>query len=594
MGDESMIGKLAKTSLLALALLVATACGGNSPPENEDPAGNEPGGRAAASAPAPTRIQATAPTRPPRLDSLLTPAAQERQVRATAEAEEKTQARTREPAQDAGSAETAGTTPAETIAPGDVASLVPPDPRFADEVLLQDIYARMDLGEFALDPDEPIEWASGDHIANRRELEGHSLMEYPMVHEHPFLHLFPSIQEYIDEQEKPKDLWYNPNNRSQTHESLSRRDRRDISAARNGIIYFIHHPWFEPVHFGTRTNYNWADGAPYGPSARGRGSVFRIFSTRWPHWFGDNSTRGILLETVVGLLEEAKVPGVTPHPQSWWKEGTTYDWYDDEDNLEDRDWTLEEFTANTVSFMEGDRLRAVEDHRTPRVEWEILHPQLPILRVTVHTDQLLPLAQVAQDGARLNTRYSVSFVMTLQNRWASFEDPNRWLLRFREDLELYQVPPWKLEEDLPYPNYWDDTDYMQHRIIGPVVMTVHEVKPNPSLSLNEDQVAAIMAAQVLRPGNYSMAPRIDHWEAPGHILTDRQVPTAKRLIIHYSVYDPSLSSTVDRPEDPGFRQWPAFQDPNAGFPLPGHVLTTPETGPGTEVWKEKGMEGNDW
>ena len=565
MGDESMIGRLAKTSLLALALLVATACGGNSSPENEDPAGNEPGGQA--SAPAPTRIQAAAPTRPPRLDSLLTPAAQEREVRATAEAEEKTRARTLEPAQNAGIAETAGTTPAETIAPGDAASLIPPDPRFTDEVLLQDIYARMDLDEFALDPDEPIEWGGGS-----------SLMEHPMVHEHPFLHLFPSIQEYIDEQEKPRDLWYNPNNRSEIHEMFRKRNRQDISAARNGIIYFIYHPWFEPVHFGNDLRY--ADNAPYGGWEKKRGS---FFSARWPHWFGDNSTRGILLGTVTGLLEEAKAPGVTPHPSGWWKEGTRYNRYDDENNLEARDWTLEEFTANTISFTENDRVEAddytrpltgINRHETPRVEWEILHPQLPILRVTVHTDQFLPLAPAGAERLvprKDGTRYSVSFVMTLQNRWASFDDPNRWIVRFREDLEIYPVPPWKLEEDLPYPNYWDDTDYMQHRIIGPVVMTVHE-------------------SPVLEPGNYSAAPQITHWEAPGHILTDQQVPTEERRLIR----DPYLSSPVDRPEEPGFRQWPAFQDPNAGFPLPGHVLTTPETGPGTEVWKEKGMEDNDW
>ena len=30
--------------------------------------------------------------------------------------------------------------------------------------------------------------------------------------------------------------------------------------------------------------------------------------------------------------------------------------------------------------------------------------------------------------------------------------------------------------------------------------------------------------------------------------------------------------------------------PNAGFPLPGHVMATPLFGPGTETWKEYGME----
>ena len=57
---------------------------------------------------------------------------------------------------------------------------------------------------------------------------------------------------------------------------------------------------------------------------------------------------------------------------------------------------------------------------------------------------------------------------------------------------------------LTYPDYWDDTDYMQHQIIGPVVLTVHE-------------------SPVLQPGTYSRIPRISRWEALGHILTEEQV-----------------------------------------------------------------------
>ena len=35
--------------------------------------------------------------------------------------------------------------------------------------------------------------------------------------------------------------------------------------------------------------------------------------------------------------------------------------------------------------------------------------------------------------------------------------------------------------------------------------------------------------------------------------------------------------------------------PNAGFPLPGHVLTGPKfRDRGTEAWKKYGMEGYDW
>ena len=169
----------------------------------------------------------------------------------------------------------------------------------------------------------------------------------------------------------------------------------------------------------------------------------------------------------------------------------------------------------------------------------------------------------------MQTQYSVSFVISLQNRWASFNDPNRWIIRFKDDLELYGKP-WGLDPELPYPNYWDDTDYMQHRIIGPVVLTVHGKGGKMS---------------VLKPGNYSRAPSIAHWEAPGHILTDEQKRTIPR----------KYSRLAGKNRDGrAFQVWPNLRTPNAGFPLPGHVLTGPDQGPGTEAWKRYGMEGYDW
>jgi hypothetical protein len=54
-----------------------------------------------------------------------------------------------------------------------------------------------------------------------------------------------------------------------------------------------------------------------------------------------------------------------------------------------------------------------------------------------------------------------------------------------------------------------------------------------------------------------------------------------------------FGSPIDRPEEPGFRQWPILPYPNAGFPLPGHVLTMRDYGPGLEIWREKDMDGND-
>ena len=112
------------------------------------------------------------------------------------------------------------------------------------------------------------------------------------------------------------------------------------------------------------------------------------------------------------------------------------------------------------------------------------------------------------------THYGVSFVISFQNRWESFTDPNRWLIRFQDDLlsnnagalknyAFFQPRIGAINEEIHelYPYYWHTTDYMQHRIIGPVVLNVYE-------------------SDVLEPGVYSMKPRIDHWPAPGYIVKD--------------------------------------------------------------------------
>ena len=119
----------------------------------------------------------------------------------------------------------------------------------------------------------------------------------------------------------------------------------------------------------------------------------------------------------------------------------------------------------------------------------------------------------------------------------------------------------------------ETSDYMQHRIIGPVVLTVHEYWTKGG------------AMPVLKPGNYSRVPSIAHWEAHGHILTDEQKRTTPRK---------HSQRTIENRDGRAFQVWPNLRTPNAGFPLPGHVLTGPDQGPGTEAWKKYGMEDYDW
>ena len=83
-----------------------------------------------------------------------------------------------------------------------IADLAPENPQTNDQVLLQDIYEQIDLEQFALDPDEPIPFV---------ELDGPnqvSLMKYPEVHEHPYLHLFPELKHMASQSEG--DISYIP------------------------------------------------------------------------------------------------------------------------------------------------------------------------------------------------------------------------------------------------------------------------------------------------------------------------------------------------------------------------------------------------
>ena len=518
-----------KAGVMALAIALFAACGSGDEPRNSTDAETETS-RTETSAAA--RTPAPMPTRPKRIDHLLTP---------TAVAEP---AKTAEPeAKQAGEEQTSnGIEKAVTGDPKTIAELVPEDPRTNDQVLLQDIYAQIDLEQFALDPDQPIPWQG-----NRNDPVS------MMPHQHPYLHLFPDLEAKARNYRKG-DLEYAP------HSVYSHRFK-DISGQRNGLIYFIYNPWFEPVFTGDdrrMPDNREADHILFTSSSYTRNGA-------GPYWFGNNSVRGVLAETVAKLLEEAKLPSAEPAQAMWFPKN--YRGRTDVEHVELQKLTMEEFISTTIS--NEDRSWMTETHITPWVEWEILHPQLPILRITAHADQKLPLrpAGLGSDPQiSYRTRYSVSFVISLQNRWASFDDPNRWIIRFKDN--LYRTKPWELDPELPYPNYWDDTGYMQHRIIGPVVLTVHGKGGKMS---------------VLSPGNYSRVPSTTHWEAPGHILTDEQ----KRIFDVGKAFGQESKQMA-------LEVWPNLNTPNAGFPLPGHVLTGPDQGPGTEAWKKYGMEGYDW
>ena len=601
-----MIEKMIKAGATVLAVAILAACGGENGPETGKPVETGASGNATVAA-APTRTPETEPARAQRLDHLLPSPT-------TAKPEAKT-AKTTITTTDAAETKAVGkpTPTGETesaTAPAiprlNITNLAPENPQTNDQVLLQDIYEQINLEQFALDPDEPIPFV---------ELRGPnqiSLMKYPEVHEHPYLHLFPELKHMASQSER--DISYIPFMSVDSDTFHEQRHHFDLAGLHNGLTYFIYNPWFEQLQYKNPDKRF----TPYFPVERkhlGRQTIE-------PYWFGHNSTRGILAETVTKLLEEAKLPSAEAYPRDWWtqKESQWGRTYIKSDSFTPRDWTLNEYIRTGVEYP-GPKARSfkhsqVEFHNIPRITWEFLDPELPILRVTAHAQQRLPLTNPTSPEPEQTevkrypniniTRYSVSFVISLQNRWTSFDDPDRWIVRFGEDLELYLPPPHHVDRgqgkgasyipdywndndlnqstykpikqaidslaytpntELTYPNYWDDTDYMQHRIIGPVLLTVHK-------------------SPVLQPGTYSRIPRISQWEAPGHILTEEQV----QKIPIKNVMPSTFAGSINWHEKTIFEVWPNTRRPNTGFPLPGHVMATPLFGPGTETWKEYGME----
>ena len=464
------------------------------------------------------------------------------------------------------------------------------------------------------------------------------------------------------------------------------RDYKDQLASsfqlRNGIEHFLFNPWYEPIH-------------PSSLKTRKHYSTDIEYETWGPHWFGANSTRGVLAKGVTETLRNAV------HPEVEYKAIPLSSSDETEPNR-----TLLNYITTPVLDFDGSsrseqsrRDRAHSTFRTPTTKWEFVHPQLPIVKVTSYNTLVLPFldrderpsldrpsrlmkfykdnrqnssdsvqekfcwdidfTKVPKDLAgkygpcggtstgrfkhiestppedlvhllraapaeyfdmffpnkELNphseTTFAVSFVIAFQNRWDSFTNPDRWVIRFHDDLMprdsgMFQMlnntlQPWQGAidpdfNDQHFPNYWHTSDYMQHSIIGPVVVHIYE-------------------SEVLQPGTYSFTPTVTEWEAPGYIVPDdRQliVPTIilrdlepgqphtfegftkKRLITDQ--YSDLYGKTKDgKTFSKGALRLDATPfSPNPGFPLPGHVMTAADSAPGTEIWELFNMDDNDW
>ena len=211
---------------------------------------------------------------------------------------------------------------------------------------------------------------------------------------------------------------------------------------KNPLVYFIYHPWFETL--------------PYSPHSHVIPTGHAKFG---PFWFGNNSTRGVLSEAVAKAMTQAKYPATKPLELIWQRGITPGEAWDPANDWEWTDWKLDGYLRTAVSRVQWRKERPrnfSQDHlpakgkevgkyltntyQEPIIQWEFLHPELPILRITAENSTVLPLT-VGNLERPKPTEYSVSFVISLQNRWASLDDPNRMLARFdNQTANLIKTP----------------------------------------------------------------------------------------------------------------------------------------------------------
>ena len=453
----------------------------------------------------------------------------------------------------------------------------------------------MDLDQFALDPNGPIPLPNRDNMTfnvfrgpwyNIKLREDHppTLFDYEEVRDHPYLHLFPGLRGHVETfwnmeaagRRLPfdREFQYHQNRHPEYLPNITRWHRPGKRfLPMGGITHFIYHPWFEPVEYreleaGT-TGYGRTPSSqvstqpPLDMYQRAEGEKFKFVVM--PHWFGANSTRGVIADAVARALEQARRPGVEEHPAPTFNTMPSNTPWKKAVYGGNRD--LASHLRTPIETMYGDKLpQGVSDsaYRMPFVQWEFLHPSLPIIKVTSFVARTLPLANPGEEPR--TTAFAVSFVISFQNRWTSFEDPNRWLIRFKGKIERNQ----ELHERM-FPRYWHTSDYMQHRLIGPVMVQVYEhEKQGPG---------------VIEPGVYAVEPRVSHWEAPGPVLKDEHILVAPLVVGGRGNITGEKKIVRDAPQG---------SYPNPGWPLPGHVMTNPATGPGTKIWKDAGLDWHDW
>ena len=212
------------------------------------------------------------------------------------------------------------------------------------------------------------------------------------------------------------------------------------------ITYFIYHPWFEQIH----TSNDLQSGTSGLDNQRSRVYPDRESESRYtrnyyirygPYWFGKKSTRGVLSDSIAEMMKDTAYPTAQIMPLKWPMGGRGYNRRTEGNAVAEYSWKLDEYIRTAVArrpqdtqlvhFSGQERLKMQmtegfhKNYIAPEIKWEFIHPKLPIVRVTAQNSKVLPLTLPGtQDPGP--TEYSVSFVISFQNRWEFLDEPNRW------------------------------------------------------------------------------------------------------------------------------------------------------------------------
>ena len=141
-------------------------------------------------------------------------------------------------------------------------------------------------------------------------------------------------------------------------------------------------------------------------------------------------------------------------------------------------WSLAEYLRTPIIVGKKGRYGFKENkysHQMPTTQWEFLHPGLPIVRVTNFLRAQMPFRVPGEKLGRSDI--AVSFVVSFQNRWASFDDPNRWLFRFEE--EMREIQSIYKQGPLPLPGPLGGIDPEMHERMFPPLLALQRLHAAP-------------------------------------------------------------------------------------------------------------------